>query len=287
MNVQLLVIDPQNDFCYPGIDISNMNIQEIKSIKSNVPVELINPGALFVPGADEDMKNLTAFVKKKKNKIDDIHVTLDSHHFVDIAHPIFFVDSKGNHPAPFTIITSADMESGTWRTTNPDFMDRTREYTKSLETNGRYPLCIWPPHCLIGSFGYGVVSDLFSTFKKWEEDFAIVDYVTKGSNFWTEHYSAVQADVPDPEDPGTQLNQGLIQILQDADMILLAGEARSHCLANTVRDIANNFGEDNIKKMYLLEDCTSDVTGFEGMGTDFVTEMTGRGMNLTDTSRIL
>lgn len=287
MNVQLLVIDPQNDFCYPGIDISNMTKQEIKSIKSIVSEELINSGSLFVPGADEDMKNLTAFVKKKKNKFDDIHVTLDSHHFVDVAHPIFFVDSNGNHPAPFTIITYTDMKNGTWRTTNPDFMDRTREYTKALETNGRYPLCIWPPHCLIGSWGYGVVSDLFSIFKNWEEDFAIVDYVTKGSNFWTEHYSAVQADVPDPEDPGTQLNQGLIQILQDADMILLAGEARSHCLANTVRDIANNFGESNIKKMYLLEDCTSDVPGYEGMGADFVTEMTGRGMHLTDTKSIL
>ena len=70
-------------------------------------------------------------------------------------------------------------------------------------------------------------------------------------------------------------------------MILLAGEARSHCLANTVRDIANNFGEDNIKKMYLLEDCTSDVTGFEQMGKDFITEMVSRGMNLTKSTDVL
>jgi len=262
MNVQLLIIDPQNDFCNPK-------------------------GSLFVPGADEDMNRLTKFISDKKDKLDDIHVTLDSHHLVDIAHPIFWVDSSGSHPTPFTIITDIEIENGTWRTTNPQYLDRVTEYVKTLLSNGRYPLCIWPPHCLIGSWGYSVCVSIYEALGKWEQDFAMVDYVTKGSNFWTEHYSAVQADVPDPEDPGTQLNQGLIKTLQDADMLLLAGEARSHCLANTVRDIADNFGEDNIKKMYLLEDCTSDVPGFVQMGEDFIKDMTTRGMNITDTKSIL
>jgi nicotinamidase-related amidase len=124
---------------------------------------------------------------------------------------------------------------------------------------------------------------------EWENEFAIVDFVTKGSNPWTEHYSAVQADVPDPNDPDTQLNQRLISTLQNADTILLSGEARSHCLANTVRDIANNFGEENIKKMVLLTDATSDVgdmpgsTMFKDMGEGFVKEMTKRGMKLSTT----
>lgn len=262
MNVQLLIIDPQNDFCNPK-------------------------GSLFVNGADQDMKRLAEFVIAKKDKLDDIHVTLDSHHLVDIAHPIFWMDSKGVNPAPFTIITSQDVFGGAWRTTNPQAMDRATKYVKALEANGRYPLCIWPPHCLIGSWGYIVNDELYKALAEWEKDFAMVAYVTKGSNFWTEHYSAVQADVPDPEDPGTQLNQKLIKDLTDADMILLAGEARDYCLANTVRDIANNFGDDNIKKMYLLQDCTSDVGNPAGIGEDFVKEMTGRGMNLTDTKSIL
>jgi len=268
MRVDLLIIDPQNDFCDPK-------------------------GALYVVGADKDMSRLAKFIKEKKSKIDDIHSTLDSHHYIDIAHPIFWVDSRGSHPGPFTIITADDVNKGTWRTMNPQFMKRASEYVNSLAANGRYPLCIWPPHCLIGSWGYGVVPELFDSLLAWEKDFAMVDYVTKGSNFWTEHYSAVQADVPDPEDPDTQLNQGLIQILQSSDMTLIAGEARSHCLANTVRDIANNFGEENIKKMYLLTDCTSDVadmpgsTMFKDMGEGFIKEMTKRGMNLTTTKDIL
>ena len=76
---------------------------------------------------------------------------------------------------------------------------------------------------------------------EWESRFAFVDYVTKGSNILTEHYSAVQADVPDPSDASTQINTRLIQTLENADLVAIAGEARTHCLANTVRDIADGF----------------------------------------------
>ena len=126
--------------------------------------------------------------------------------------------------------------------------------------------------------------ELLEALWKWEEsNYAMVDYVTKGSNFMTEHYSAVQADVPDPEDPNTHLNENLIEILKTADEIIWTGEALSHCVANTIRDIANNFGEENIKKMVLLTDATSNVTGFEQMGEDFMKEMTGRGMRTSTT----
>lgn len=268
MRIDLLIIDPQNDFCDPK-------------------------GALSVPGADADMSRLAGMIHRLKDKIDDIHVTLDSHHFVDIAHPVFWLDSTGKHPAPFTIITASDVENGTYRATNPQFQKRVLDYVKSLEVNARYPLCVWPVHCLIGSWGYIVYPELFDALLKWEKDFAMVDYVTKGSNLWTEHYSAVQADVPDPEDPDSQLNMRLIETLQDADIILLSGEAKSHCLANTVIDIANNFGEDNIKKMVLLEDATSSVpdppgtTMFTDFADKFVKDMVARGMQISSTADFL
>ncbi len=258
MQLELLVIDPQNDFC------------DLK-------------GSLFVPGADKNMERLSKFINRISKKLDDIHVTLDTHHYVDIAHPIFWVNSEGNHPKPFTIVEVDDLTNGVWRTTNPQFQERSLDYTLQLSRNKRYPLCIWPPHCLIGSWGHNVHPSLFKELLGWEKSFAMVDYVTKGSNFWTEHYSAVQADVPDPNDPDTMLNTRLIETLERADIILLAGEARSHCLANTVRDIADNFGEENIKKMVLLSDATSDVPGFENLGESFVDEMVKRGMQISTT----
>lgn len=266
--VELLIIDPQNDFCDPK-------------------------GALFVTGADKDSLRLAKMIERLRDSIYDIHVTLDSHHLVDVAHPIFLVDEKGNHPGIFTIILESDVMSGKWRTTNPAFMKRFIDYIKELTKNGRYPLCVWPPHCLIGSWGHNVIPVIYEQLIKWEEGFAMVDYVTKGSNIWTEHYSAVQAEVPDPSDPGTMLNTRLVQTLQDADVILLTGQALSHSVANTVRDIANNFGEENIKKMILLIDTTSPVADlpgsnmFKNMSDDFVNEMTSRGMKVEKSTDVL
>jgi len=129
---------------------------------------------------------------------------------------------------------------------------------------------------------------VYEALCQWEHNrFAMVDYVTKGSNLWTEHYSAVQADVPDPTDESTQLNMRLIKTLQEADIIGLSGEALSHCLANSVTDIANNFGDENIKKLVLLEDTASPVEGFEHLAEDFVQKMTKRGMQVTTSDQFL
>ena len=204
MNIQLLIIDPQNDFCWPGIDFTGMDAIQEKLIRDVTPPEVVSAGTLYVPGAFENMKRTGDMIIRLKKRLDDIHVTEDSHHYVDVAHPIFLINSKGKHPDPFTIITEDDIRNGVWRATNPQFQDRLVEYVTTLTANGRYPLCVWPPHCLIGTFGHGVVPPLADALLEWEKDFAMVDYVTKGSNFWTEHYSAVQADVPDPEDPTTQ-----------------------------------------------------------------------------------
>ena len=264
MKVHGLIIDPQTDFAAPG-------------------------GSLFVPGADADMTRLARMVTRLGDRVDDYHVTLDSHRIVDIAHPLWWKNSAGVHPDPFTIITPADLDGGVWTTTNPGFFRRTRDYVQALADGKRYPLCVWPEHCLIGSAGHTVVPELLTALQTWERDvFGLIDFVTKGSNIWTEHYSAVKADVPDPQDPSTQINKGLIQTLMEADLVFIAGEALSHCVANTVRDIADAFGDESyVKKMVLLTDASSSVTGFENLGDDFIKEMTGRGMQTATTTDFL
>ncbi len=259
MNIHLVVIDPQKDFCDPN-------------------------GALFAPGADEDMRRLAGLVDRLRTDLRDIHVTLDSHRKVDISHPIWWRDRSGRPPAPFTTITAADMEAGRFTTARPDMRARSLRYLRALQAGGRYPHTIWPYHCLIGDEGHAMVPALADAMHAWEERFAMVDFITKGSNPWTEHFSGVQAEVPDPADVSTQLNTSLIRTLQDADVILMAGEALSHCVANTVRDIADQLGApEYIDKIHLLTDATSNVPGFEAVGERFVRDMTARGMHLTTT----
>jgi nicotinamidase-related amidase len=286
MKIHLLIIDPQIDFCWPGIDTSKYDVAALENMGME---SLVKPGALYVPGAHEDMQRLSTMVRELKHKIDDIHITLDSHHYVDIAHPSFWLDSNGQHPAPFTIITPDDVDNGIYKASFLPMHKRAAEYVHALQANNRYPLCIWPPHCLIGRTGSAIHPDLEKAVLEWEKEFAVTNYVTKGSNIYSEHYSAVQADVPDPTDPSTQINTGLIDTLKDADIIALAGEAKSHCLANTVVDIANNFGEENIKKLVLLDDATSNVpdppgtTMFTDASEKFVKDMTARGMKVSTT----
>jgi nicotinamidase/pyrazinamidase len=259
MKTQLLIIDPQYDFCDPA-------------------------GALYVPGAETDIQRIADLIHRGGPRIDDIQVTLDSHQLVHIAHPIFWVDKDGKEPAPFSCITADDVRAKRWSAKCPGLQEYAKQYVEELEGNGRYQLVIWPPHCLIGTPGHNVFEPLRDALLEWQKLFATVNFVTKGSNPLTEHYSVVRADVVDAEDPSTAVNVDFIRQLEDADEVLIGGQALSHCVANSVRDIADEFGPDQVKKLVLLEDACSSVPGFEQLGVDFIKEMVGRGMRLAQTT---
>ncbi|MFY0539922.1 cysteine hydrolase family protein [Nannocystis pusilla] len=261
--IHLLIIDPQRDFCDPS-------------------------GSLFVPGADRDMLRLARFIERMKQKLRDIHVTLDSHRRVDISHPMWWVDSSGKNPAPFTRITPEDVRAGKWTTRMPALYKRSLAYLDALRAGSRYEHTVWPYHCLIGDEGAAIVEPVSTAIHRWEERFAQADFITKGSNMWTEHFSGVQAEVPDSEDPSTQMNMRLIETLQEADVVLLAGEALSHCLANTGRDIIRVFNNPTLTgKLHLLRDATSSVGGFEALGDAFIHEFEAAGGHVTTTQQFM
>ena len=278
----LLIIDPQNSFCNR---VDPPRQQEV------------HDGELCIPGAWEDMLRVAGLVDRLGARVEAIYVTMDCHHLLHVAHPIWFRDAAGRHPQPFTImraeqgvIVGSRAESrgdlrdlGQFTTTRPDFLQRTVEYLEQLEAGNRYPHCIWPPHCLIGTPGHNLVAPLAEALIGWcRHNLRQVDMRMKGSNMFVEHFSAVRAEVPDPDDPNTQLNTALVNEWAGADEILLAGEAGSHCLANTVRDVAGELPDEAfLKKCVLLVDGTSPVPGFESYQKDFIGQMTARGMRTT------
>lgn len=250
----LVVIDPQQDFCNPS-------------------------GNLYVGGADEDIKRLSKMLEKNMNMFNSIHVTMDSHSIVHIAHPIWWVDQKGQHPKPFTMISMQEVLDGQWKSYHPGLKDYSIEYVTELNRNGRYVLVIWPPHCLIGHPGHNIMPELLEQLDIWESKFRIVNKLTKGSNPKTEHYSAVKADVPDPNDLSTEINIKFVQALEENDNVYISGQALSHCVANTFRDVAETFSsQDYIKKLVLITDTSSNVGGFENLGEQFIKDMTAKGM---------
>lgn len=234
MKNAFLIIDAQFDFCHPN-------------------------GALFVPGAEQDIERMAALIRHHPDKIDHIVVTLDTHHVLDIAHPLFWQDVNGNHPAPFTQITGEDVDAGRWI---PRFFEeKARKYVHTLEADGQFLHFIWPEHCLIGSRGAALHDTLMDALKTWSRQ-RNRDYVAvqKGLYPLTEHFGIFRAHVPDPEVPETQLNTGLIADLARFDTVYLMGEAKSHCVANSLKQLLD-FAPELVPKLVVVTDCMSDVAG--------------------------
>lgn len=208
-------------------------------------------------------------------------MTLDSHHPLHIAHPAWYKNSQGESPNPFTLmrgesgrIVSFDPSDGTttgeWFCSIPMQQSWTLEYLKKLKESGRYSHCIWNPHCLIGSDGYAVYEPLFRSLCDWAvRTQSTVDYITKGSNPKTEHFSAFRSEVVDDNDPSTEINSAAIQDLIESSEVLLTGEALNFCVANTIIDAIDFAGDSFLSKLVLLEDCTSSIPGFEHLTDAF------------------
>lgn len=269
-NLHLLVIDPQNDFC----DLPD----EYRPADPMAASCQLAP-QLPVTGGHADMLRLAELINRGVKGLADISVTLDSHHRLDIAHPTFWMNADGSPVAPFTPVTAVQVRAGEFLPRNSSAMARVLTYLDTLEATGRYSLFIWPVHCEIGSWGHNVHPAVRAAYNRWEElELGIVNKVTKGSNPWTEHYSAVMAEVPDPDDPSTQLNRALIDVLASADRVFIAGEAGSHCVKATTEHIVDNFGAQSLSKLVLITDCMSAVAGFEPQYEAFLRDMGARGL---------
>ena len=231
----LLIIDGQNDFCDPT-------------------------GSLYVNGAEKDMDRLSKMVNDNQKQIVNIYATLDSHQVNAIFHPSWWIDSNGIPPSPFTIISANDVDTGKWRAKNPSLQKWSSEYVHKLELDGKYALCIWMEHTLIGSWGACVYKQLSDALYSWERNRGKkVNYQSKGSNPYTESYSALKAEVEFSGDPTTMLNTQFIDALKTGMDILVGGEAYTHCVYSTLKDIIEEFSDEQVKQIVILEDCTSPV----------------------------
>lgn len=275
----MIAIDPQYDFH----DVPESH-QVITGYDDQGNPMRIAP-ALPVPGAWEDAKRLGQFIETYRNHLSKIVVTLDTHQRFDIAHPLYWRDAQGNHPAPFTPISNADVQNKVWVPVFQQYYQHALDYTAALEADGKYALLIWPPHCLVGEPGHNIIEPVRQAIAKWEEArFTRYMPLSKGHNPHTEHYGGCEAEYPMPNDPTTRLNRKFIQSIEDNDINIITGQALSHCVASTVRQIADNFDEANIKKLVLLIDTSSPVDRFEQQGEDFVKEMVARGMRIAKTT---
>lgn len=263
-NIHLVIIDMQVDFCHPD-------------------------GTLFVPGAMEDIKRTIEFIYNNAERITNITCSIDSHLPHQIFSPGWWVDAAGNHPAPFTLISYDDIKQGRWKPVVAP--KKSTDYVKKLESDAKKTLCIWPYHTMIGNIGNALDPELWSAVfwhsiaRKSQPTF-----LTKGSIPLTEHYSIIQPEVPVPSHPLGGKNKAFLDTLTEADIVLIAGEAESHCVLESVEDIVEDFGHkpEALQKIYFLRDCTSAVQhpdiDFHALALQRFAEFEKDGVNFVDST---
>jgi len=255
LKICLVAVDIQNTFCIPGFELY--------------------VGGRSGTGAVDDTRRLCEFIYRNLDVITQICPTMDTHQAMQIFHPIYLVNDSSEHPEPFTLISVEDVENGVWRF-NPalcssfhiseDYGQRhLLHYTKKLKEGGKYDLTIWPYHGMLGGIGHALVSSFEeATFFHCIARYSQPDFHVKGDKPFTEHYSVLGPEVmegPKGELIG-QKSDKFFKKLLEFDAVIIAGEAKSHCVAWTIDDLLDDILAQDIQlveKVYLLEDCTSPV----------------------------
>ncbi|HET9910355.1 MAG TPA: hypothetical protein VFQ13_00630 [Anaerolineales bacterium] len=251
----LMLIDVQNTFCIPGFELY--------------------VGGRSGRGAVEDNVRLCEFIYRNLGMVTRLTATMDTHLTMQVFHAIFFIDKDGNHPAPYTDIHVSELQDGKWKF-NPALADQFDiapeygqqmivHYAERLQKSGKYALTVWPYHAMLGGIGHALVSSVSEAlFFHSIARLAQTDIVTKGDTPFTENYSVIGPEVltgPMDESLGVH-DQRFIEQLQQYDRLIIAGQAKSHCVAWTVSDLLEDIALLDLElaqKVYLLEDCTSPV----------------------------
>lgn len=251
----LMLVDLQNTFCIPGFELF--------------------VGGRSGKGAVKDNRRLCKFIYQNLDVITEICPTMDTHLLLQIFHAIFLINAQGEHPAPYTLISEEDIQQNKWQF-NPAIaaslhtdaaygQDYLRHYVHKLKAGGKYDLTSWPYHAMLGGIGHALVAAIEEAiFFHSVARISQPDFQIKGNNAWTENYSVLRPEVLEGAYGQTiaQKNTRLIRKLLSFDAVIIAGQAKSHCVAWTIEDLLNEIAlhvQELAKKVYLLEDCTSPV----------------------------
>jgi len=278
----LIIIDVQNTFCLPDFELF--------------------VGGQSGTGAIDDNERLCDFIYRNLRIITEIDPTMDTHTVMQIFHQYFWVNDQGENPAPMTIIELDDVKKGIWQVNPaiaanlangnyPLLAKYAAHYVQQLTNEGKYPLAIWPYHAMLGGIGHALVANIeealffHNIVRKAQTGFEI-----KGGNPLTENYSVLRPEVlnDDQDRPIAQKNARFIKKLLNYDAVIIAGQAKSHCVAWTIADLLNEIVTQDPKlarKVYLLEDCTSPVVipgvvDFTDQGNEAFQKFADAGMNI-------
>src|SRR3984893_5474725 len=249
--------------------------------------DFVDPtGTLYVPGSPADVARFLSWFYANAGKITTIYASLDTHIPFQIFYSSWWINLQTHeHPGPFTVITGQDVDNRAWTPViQPGCSVR---YVHELQQKARKDLMIWPYHTMQGTLGHMLVAPISETIA-WHSAARQTQpvYIEKGLTPRTEFYGIFGAEVPDPQSPASGLNIPLLDSVMQHDKVFIAGEAKSHCVLETERQIVEHYANqpDMLRKLYFLKDCTSSVQhpviDFDALAEEELARMQERGVHI-------
>lgn len=273
-----------------GLPPGSADAPRVVLLLVDAQVDFVHPdGALSVPRAVEDTRRTVEWVLRNVRQLSQIAASLDSHLPNQIFYATWWTDPEGNAPEPMTVITSEQVEIGEWRPLfEPEW---SKSYVRDLEQQAKKQLMIWPFHTMIGTAGHMLVPALYEAIAyQSAARRARPNFVTKGTIAKTEYYSLVEPEIQVPDDPNGVPNLALLDWLMDFDLIYVAGQAKSHCVLESLNSIVRYHGDrrHQMEKVRVLMDCTSSVQhpeiDFEAIAEAAYRDFAERGMQLVSST---
>lgn len=270
---------------------SSEDTRRVYLLLIDVQVDFVHPdGALSVPGAVDDTRRTVEWLYNHAGEITTIGSSLDSHYPIQIFYGTWWADADGNHPAPYTVITSEQVKSGQWKALyEPEW---SADYVEKLEENAKKQLMIWPYHTMIGTPGHALVPALYEAVAYHSAARSTQpNLFTKGTLAKSEYYSAVEPEVKVPEASNGDVNTAFLDELATYDVIYLTGQAKSHCVLETITSMMRYYPPEIVQKMRVIMDGTSSVAhpeiDFEAIANETLNQFAANGLTLTETTQEL
>jgi nicotinamidase-related amidase len=274
-----------------GLSPTSEDKQQVLLLLVDMQVDFVHEdGALSVPGAVDDARRTIEWIYQNAGKITTIAASLDSHVPRQIFFPTWWADRDGNHPEPYTAITAEQVENDEWMPVIEK--EWSRSYVEQLEAKAKKVLMIWPYHTLIGTPGHALTPVLYEAIAyhsaaRQTQPF----FLTKGSIPKTEHYSIMEPEVKVPDTPLGELNRDFLNLIGRYDEIYVAGQAKSHCVLETIGSMVNYYDRSVIEKMFILTDAMSSVAhpeiDFEASANETLADYAEKGVHLVNTAEAI
>lgn len=234
-------------------------------------------GSMAVEGSAGDVERATRFIYNNIRYISGVMLTMDWHSKEQIFHKCWWEDSRGNEPAPYTVIAYNDVITGKWRTVVGD-MKKTLKTLKGLEEAGNKNLCVWPYHCI----GDTVGAELENEFAKMVYFYSAVRMrdpiiIKKGMDPYSEMYGFIKPEFSETN----YVNVEALDKLEEYDEIYVAGWALNYCVGDSVRQIIDERPH-LAERIIVLEDCTSAI----GSGEEMTNKLKKRGIRFSKSTDI-